>query len=218
MKEGGGCRILFRIMRHSGSMPLGPPPLYAARTGKLWPMAFPFDPKKATEVAALFLRNEGGSINVMKLVKLIYLLDRESIRKRGIPVVGGIYLSMKNGPVTSEVLDLINSGFLWHCNTTWPTFISDRADHLVALDKDPGHDNLSEFELALLQDVYKAFGFMDQWGLRDWCHQHCGEWTPLDQGRERISLGKLAEEVGQDADQIEADAAEHSFIEHLFSS
>ena len=60
--------------------------------------------------------------------------------------------------------------------------------------------------------------FMDQWGLRDWSHQHCGEWTPLDQGRERISLGKLAEEVGQDADQIEADAAEHSFIEHLFSS
>ena len=161
-------------------------------------MSFPFDPQKATEVAALFLRYESGSINVMKLVKLICLLDRESIGKRGVPVIGGIYLSMKNGPVTSEVLDLINSGSLWHCETTWETFISDRANHLVQLENDPGTDHLSEFELQLVQDIYKQFGFRDQWSLRDWCHQHCGEWTPLAEGRERISLARLAEEVGRD--------------------
>ena len=48
----------------------------------------------------------------MKLVKLVYLLDRLSIEKRNIPVVGGDYLSMRNGPATSEVLDLINAGKL----------------------------------------------------------------------------------------------------------
>jgi hypothetical protein len=43
------------------------------------PASFPFDPDKATEVAARFIQLEGGSINVLKLVKLIYLLERESI-------------------------------------------------------------------------------------------------------------------------------------------
>jgi hypothetical protein len=82
-------------------------------------VSFPFDADKATEVAAQFLQFEKGSINVMRLAKLIYLLDRESIRQRGVPVVGGVDLSMKNGPVTSEILDLINSGELWHRETNW---------------------------------------------------------------------------------------------------
>jgi hypothetical protein len=44
---------------------------------------------------------------------------RESIARRGVPMVGGVYLSMRNGPVTSEILDLINSGQLWKCDTNW---------------------------------------------------------------------------------------------------
>lgn len=54
---------------------------------------FRFDITKATEVACQFLKREGGSINIMKLVKLVYLLDRLSVAKRGIPVVGGARIS-----------------------------------------------------------------------------------------------------------------------------
>ena len=97
------------------------------KTDARW-LGFPFDPQKATEVAALLLRYENGSINMLKLVKLVYLLDRGS-----------------NGPVTSEILDLVNSGLLWHCDSTWAEFISARANHF--LEKDPGTDNLSQFEL-----------------------------------------------------------------------
>jgi hypothetical protein len=124
---------------------------------------------------------------------------------------------MKNGPITSEILDLINSGSLWHCETNWAQFISDRANHLVELEADPGTENLSDFEVELAQSVYKEFGSRDQWGLRDWCHQHCGEWTPLEQGCERISLAKLAEEVGQDPSEVETNALEHTFVSHVLA-
>ncbi|MSU62857.1 MAG: DUF4065 domain-containing protein, partial [Pedosphaera sp.] len=70
-------------------------------------MNFSFNIRKATEVATQFLQRGGGTINTMKLVKLIYLLDRLSLDRRGIPVVGGDYLSMRNGPVVSEVLAAI---------------------------------------------------------------------------------------------------------------
>jgi hypothetical protein len=68
-------------------------------------MNFRFQIGKATETACEFLERAGGQINVMKLMNLCYLLDRLLLDRRGIPVVGGDYLSMRNGPVTSELLD-----------------------------------------------------------------------------------------------------------------
>jgi uncharacterized phage-associated protein len=179
--------------------------------------SFPFDAQKATEVAAAFLkRAPGRTINIMKLVKLVYLLDRESIARRGVPVVGGAYLSMRNGPVTSEVLDLINSGGLWQVETSWSQFISDRADHEIELRKDPGTDRLSEFELELIEELFRRHEHQDQWALSQWCHEHCGEWLPLDQGCEPITVAELAEEAGANAREVAQNAAEANLLAEVF--
>jgi len=162
-----------------------------------------FDIKKATEVACQFLKREGGTINIMKLVKLVYLLDRLSVARRGIPVVGGTYFSLPNGPITSELLDLINTGSLWgakECN--WEEFISDRQDHNVTMAKEPPPDHLAPAELDLIDAVYREHGTKDQFELRDWCHEHCEEWMPLEQGRDRIPLERLARAVGKSDEQI----------------
>jgi uncharacterized phage-associated protein len=179
--------------------------------------SFPFDGRKATEVAAAFLERAGGTINVMKLVKLLYLLDRESIGRRGVPVVGGVYLSMRNGPVTSEVLDLINAGSLWNCETNWSRFISDRQNHEVALTGAPGKEHLSQFEINLIDELFAQFRKADQWALSDFCHEHCGEWLPLEAGREHISLAKLAEEVGTDPDEVLQNAAQAALLKEVFA-
>lgn len=42
---------------------------------------FRFDISKATDAACKFTEKEGGEINIMKLVKLVYLLDRLSVAK-----------------------------------------------------------------------------------------------------------------------------------------
>ena len=164
---------------------------------------FRFDITKATEVACQLLKREGGSINSMKLVKLVYLLDRLSMAKRGIPVVGGAYFSLPNGPITSELLDLINSGGLWGAKEChWDEFISDRQDHEVALIQEAPRDHLSDSEMALIDAVYQEHGRKNQWELRDWCHEHCGEWSPLQEGRERIDLESVAVNVGKGDDEV----------------
>jgi uncharacterized phage-associated protein len=179
--------------------------------------SFPFDAQKATEVAATFLKRErGGTINVMKVVKLMYLLDRESIARRGVPVVGGAYLSMRNGPVTSEVLDLINAGALWNSDTTWAQFISDRENHEIGLRKDPGTDRLSEFELELIAELFRRHEGQDQWQLAEWCHAHCGEWLPLDRGCEPITVAELAGEVGREPSEVIENAAEANLLAEVF--
>jgi hypothetical protein len=177
--------------------------------------SFPFEPQKATEVAARFIALSGGTINIMKLVKLVYLLDRESIARRGVPVVGGVYLSMRNGPVTSEILDLINSGQLWKCDTNWEEFISDRQNHEVALHRDPGAEHLSGFELELIGELSAQFQ-ADQWAVAKWCHENCGEWLPLEAGAEPISLALLATEVGREPTAVMQNAKEANFLSRVF--
>ena len=184
---------------------------------------FLFDLTKATdnEVACQFLQREGGSINIMKLVKLVYLLDRLSLAQRGIPVVGGAYFSLPNGPITSEFLDLINSGSLWGAKECrWDEFISDREDHTVAIVKDAPRDHLADSEVDLIDSIYQEHGKRDQWELRDWCHEHCEEWTPLEQGRERISFDRIARAVGKTDEQIARltqEAQELHFLSSAFA-
>ena len=178
--------------------------------------SFPFDAQKATEVAAQFLLRAGGRINVMKLVKLVYLLDRESIARRGVPVIGGAYFSMRNGPVTSELLDLINAGSFWNSVTNWERFISDRKNHEVALRAKPGKEHLSQFEINLIDELFSSFAKADQWALSQWCHEHCGEWARLEEGAEPISIVTLAEEVGREPQEVLQNAREQNLLAKLF--
>lgn len=187
-------------------------------------MNFRFDVTKATEVACQFLNREGGAANVMKLVKLVYLLDRLSLARRGIPVVGGAYFSLPNGPVTSELLDLTNSGRLWGvADCRWEEFITDRQNHEVAMVKEAQlapRDLLSDSEIDLIDEIYLDHGGRDQWQLRRWCHEHCEEWTPLAQGRERIPLERVARAVGKTDEQVARlteEAAELSFLSPALS-
>jgi uncharacterized phage-associated protein len=181
---------------------------------------FRFKITKATEAACQFVSREGGTINIMKLVKLVYLLDRLSVARRGIPVVGGAYFSLPNGPITSEMLDLVNSGCLWgQDDCHWDEYISDRQDHDVALKGEAPSDNLSPAEMDLIEEVYREHGAKDQWELRDWCHEHCEEWTPLEKGRDLIPLEKIARAVGKTDEQIKRlteNAEELNFLAAAF--
>ena len=160
-------------------------------------------------------------MNVMKLVKLVYLLDRVALARRGIPVVGGAYFSLPNGPITSELLDLVNSGCLpGEPDCRWDEFISDREDHIVALKGAVPNDHLSPAEMDLIKEVYREHGKKSQWQLRDWCHEHCAEWTPLENGRDRIPMEKIAHAVGKTDEQIKRltdEAEELNFLASAFA-
>lgn len=186
-------------------------------------MHFRFDTQKATEASLQFLERSGGQINVMKLIKLIYLLDRLSIQRRGVPVVGGVYFSMRNGPVTSELLDLLNSGELaGDKGSRWEELISDRKDHQIAMRQTgkADRDALSDFEIGLIDEIFAEHGDKNQWQLRDWCHEHCGEWTPIESGRHHITVEEVAAHVGRTAEEarrIGDEAAEFNVLAGAFA-
>ena len=184
-------------------------------------MNFRFNLSKATEAACLLLERSGGQMNIMKLVKLIYLLDRLSLDRRNMPICGGDYLSMRNGPVTSEVLDLINAGRLMgESDQRWERSVSNRTNHEVRLEKMPVRENLSDAEVGLLDEIWAEHGDKDQWQLVEWCHHHCKEWVPVTNGCAPIAVEQVGMALGKTPEQINRlrqEAAELNQLDEIFA-
>lgn len=135
-------------------------------------MRLQFDERKAAQASARLLSREGGTMSHMKLIKLLYLAERQALITWGRPITFDSYVSMPHGPVLSFTLDRINLPTDPRGNSYWQSLISERQDHEVRLLVDsPPSDALSRAEERVLDQVYSEFGHMDQWELRDYSHK-----------------------------------------------
>jgi len=130
---------------------------------------FVFNERKTAQAAAYLLSLHKGTLNYMVLIKLLYLADRKSLIETGVPITGDKMVSMPHGPVLSLVLDLINMGK--EDSRDWFDYISEPEKYEVSLQKEsPDNDELSKFEIGVLDDIDKKFGHLNQWQLRDFTH------------------------------------------------
>lgn len=186
-----------------------------------------FDERKAAHAAAYFLHKAGGALPVLKLVKLLYLAERTSLKRYGETITGDQFVSMPHGPVLSMTYDHVN-GNLPSKDGGWQTWISDRADHMVGLRdasmvRSPEDDlvALSDTDLECLQNVWDEFGHWDKYKLRDYTHSEaCPEWEdPMGTSRP-IPVSRLLKAVGCSAEEIEAVSRrlhEHRYINAAFA-
>jgi uncharacterized phage-associated protein len=138
---------------------------------------FQFNEAKATQAAALLLKENGGKMNYMKLIKLLYLADRKALSLWERPITGDAYVSMDKGPVLSRVLDKINSGKEPHTVSYWHKYISSPETYKIKLKHEPIFDELSKRERGLLIGIFQEYGQYDQWQLVDICHEILPEWA-----------------------------------------
>jgi uncharacterized phage-associated protein len=66
-----------------------------------------FNEAKTAQMAAYLLEKSGGKMNYTKLMKLLYLTDRKSMELTGDSMTHDRFFSMKNGPVLSRTLELL---------------------------------------------------------------------------------------------------------------
>lgn len=140
-------------------------------------ITFNFNEAKTTQAAALFLKKSGSKMNYMKLIKLLYLADREALALWERPITGDSYVSMARGPVLSNVLDKINSGKTPHVESYWHKHISSPVSYSVSLLKqEPEFDELSKRERELITKLFKKYDKFDQWQMVEICHKMLPEW------------------------------------------
>ena len=136
------------------------PESHSARGGC---MKLLFNEAKATQAAVRLLRLRGGSMSYIKLVKLLYLADREALIRWGRPITTDCCISLDIGPVVSRIYDLIRNEPLPSAVSTWGKFISGPEDYEVRMLGDPGSGELSPAEEQLLDEVFRQHGQESRW-------------------------------------------------------
>jgi len=134
-------------------------------------MRMKFNEAKATQAAARLLRLRGGRMSYMKLIKLLYLVDRQALLSWGFPVTTDSHVSMDKGPVLSQVLNLITEGKDPNAASIWSRYISDPDDYQVQLKtEDVPSEELSIAEEKLIDAIFAEYGRFSRWQLVDILH------------------------------------------------
>jgi uncharacterized phage-associated protein len=159
-----------------------------------------FCSEAAAQASAFFARKNGGEVEKLKLVKLMYLAERESVRLRGRLMFYDEHYSLKHGPICSGVLNGINGDA---DRPLWDKYIS-RNRHRVS-PRDENMDQLSRSDMKILEQVWTTHGWRSTSQIRNWTHENCPEYTEVNSGSIRISITEMAKAVGVESPKLVAE-------------
>ncbi len=137
------------------------------------PIKFTFNERKAVQTAARLIEHSGGEMNYLALMKLLYLIDREALLRFGRPVTGDWVVAMRHGPVLSRIYDLVShkkqdlSPSEWHKFIPRPNWYV----YTVKFSGVPDTSELSQAEVALIDELFAKFQSLDEWALVDYTHK-----------------------------------------------
>lgn len=109
---------------------------------------------KATQVASLLLKLNGGSMDYLKCIKLLYAIEKEAINRWLRPVIYDELFSLPHGQVVSQTLD--RAEYRSHpAKSFWGNHLKTTSDNTIHLTTDSGIDRLSRAEIDLIREVYQ---------------------------------------------------------------
>lgn len=175
---------------------------------------FPFRERKAAQAAAHLLKLHGNEMHYLLLIKLLYLADRQALVERGLPITGDRLVSMDWGPVLSKIKDFTTMELESEVDgEIWREYVSPPANYKVRGQKNhPEADELSEYEVAILEQIHAEYGSMDRFELSKLTHD-LPEWRdprgsslPIDPGDILRHAGRSSDEIAEIADEAEQSA------------
>lgn len=180
-----------------------------------------FNERKVAQMSAYLLSKGGGEYEHLKLMKLLYLSDRESLNQTGFSISNDFFVSMPHGPVLSQTLSLINGEFN-EIEGGWDEWISDTANYKVSVRHkvDRNHlDELSDYDIEIMNQIWAKFGQMTVWEIRDYTHDHCAEWKDPHGSSMPIPTERIFLALGRDKDlavELATEVDAHKQISCLF--
>jgi uncharacterized phage-associated protein len=183
-------------------------------------MIFRFNIAKTIQASAVLLKAEPTNrMSRLRLLKLLYISDREALVERARPITGDTPVAMDHGPVLTNTYDLIK-GEDFHA-TEWEKYIKSEGRDAV-LASDPGVGDLSRYEIAKLHDVSRKFQDRDDWDVAEFTHTF-DEWIkniPTKGSSKSIPIEDVLAATGlsQLKDQLASDAAAEAAAGRLLES
>lgn len=146
---------------------------------------FNFAYKKVTQALNYFATKEGGKINKMKALKLIYLADRYHLRKYGRLITNDVYFAMNYGPVPSSTKDIAEtSEFLGDREKEYASQFIKGIDNLTLQTVNTIDDSVfSESDSEAMGFAWKKFGHLNPFELAELTHEY-PEWKKYEKALE----------------------------------
>ncbi len=160
-------------------------------------MVISFNTLKAVQAASTLLQQEGGKMTRLRLLKLLYIADRESIAETLQPITGDDVVAMDHGPVLSKTYKLIRRESQ-PGNAIWDKYIAQDGERSHMLVGQPGDDTLSEYEIRKLRAVSAMRRGMTDYDIADETHKF-PEWSknqPPEGSKKDIPLHDVLEALG----------------------
>lgn len=107
-------------------------------------------------------KSHNGSINRLKLIKLLWLADRIHLNRYGRFILRDKYKALPHGPVPSATLDIANQPI--------ENFITVEGYNLIS-EAQFDSKYFSKSDLRVLNEVWEKYGELSQYELRDFSHK-----------------------------------------------
>jgi uncharacterized phage-associated protein len=141
-------------------------------------MALGYKPRKAAQVVAYLIQGRGGRTDIIDVIKLAYLSDREFLDRYDRPILFDDLFCFDHGPVDSQTYDSIKSeGKL---EPPWSDYLDPRRGHGIALTRRLSREDFDELSIAeerVMDDVLDEHRHRKGFALVDWIHKNCREWS-----------------------------------------
>lgn len=164
------------------------------------------------EVVYLLTLNN-NRMNLLKLMKELYLIDRASIDERDSSVSNDIFVSMPHGPVLSQTLnmlyDLPNNKWSKYLDKVEARFFPD-----IQIKKSMEFDRLSAKDCQYIQEISEKFKNTSARELEDYTHT-LPEWTDPNGSSLKIRFREVMKALGKTDEEILAAKKEYENINDL---
>ena len=156
------------------------------------------DYKKITQALNYLAERQGGEINYLKALKLLYLADRLHLRKYGRLISDDRLVAMKNGTLGSQAKDIVlQRETLPHVVYKYSeNRLKRNLDEYTIGPNDKAKDSLSETDVECLDQVYSMLGNKKEFDLAQLTHQ-LPEWErhkyTIEKGERRVVTLQLSD-------------------------
>lgn len=154
-------------------------------------------------------------MNLLKLMKELYLIDRTSIDERDTSVSGDVFYSMPHGPILSQTLnmlyDLVNNKWGDYLDTISAKFYPD-----IQIKQEVDFDRLSPKDKSYIKAVSEKFKNFTPKELENFTHT-LPEWVDPKGSSKKIRYRDVMLALGKSEEEISAAKEEYEKISELSS-
>ncbi len=176
-----------------------------------------FRSRKAAQLSAFFAVRSDGIIEKLKLIKLIYLTERQFLGEHYHPMLFDELYSLPHGPICSSTLNGIDG--VIH-GETWDSFIARNGNRVVAMKRfvRDDFDELNNAEIRVAEEIWRQFGPMTASQLRNYTHDNCPEYTETEKRRIPISYRDVLAALDvEEAEQVDREIGEMRRVNSLLA-